>query len=58
MKEFVFDKNDLGQIKGPVIYKRDGNVLTPVVYFRKPKHASQQDFDAVVGHLIKCSKNL
>ena len=33
------------------IYKMVGNVITPIVYFRKQKHISQREYDAVVSIL-------
>lgn len=37
MMQLVFDKEDCGPIKGPVIYEQKGNVQYPVVYLRKPR---------------------
>ena len=56
--ELVFDKDGCrGITKSPVIYERNGNVLTPVLYFRKPKHVPQEKFDKVVRTIINKAKN-
>lgn len=51
--EIQFVRNGLpGVTKQPTIVKVDGNTLYPIVYFTKPKNASQKDFDAAVDFLI------
>lgn len=48
MMQLVFDKEDCGPIKGPVIYEQKGNVQYPVVYLRKPRTTDKETFDKVV----------
>jgi len=49
--ELVFDKTIT---KRPCIYKRmEPNILVPILYFQKGKHASDEDFEAVVRYLLK-----
>lgn len=57
--ELVFDKDGCrGITKSPVIYeKKDGNVLTPVLYFHKPKNVPQEKFEQVVRIIINRAKN-
>lgn len=51
--EIQFVRNGLpGISKQPTIVKKEGNTLYPIVYFQKPKCASQKDFDAAVDFLI------
>ena len=51
--ELIFDKYGCpGLIKGPVIHEKNGNVLTPVLYLRKPKNVSQEKFDQVLKIII------
>ena len=51
--EIQFVRNGLpGISKQPTIVKKEGNTLYPIVYFQKPKGASQKDFDAAVDFLI------
>lgn len=51
--EIQFVRNGLaGVTKQPTIVKKEGNTLYPIVYFQKPKGASQKDFDAAVNFLI------
>ena len=56
--ELIFDKEGCkGITKGPAIYEKNGNCLTPVVYFRKPKNVSKEKFELVIRVLIDRSKN-
>ena len=51
--ELIFDNDGCpGLFKGPVIYRKDGNTLVPVLYFRKPKNVPQEEFDKVVKFVI------
>ena len=50
--ELVFDKEGCSVAKGPVIYKKEGNCLMPILYLRKPKNASQEDFNVALDFLI------
>ncbi len=55
--ELIFDKEGCpGITKSPVIYEKNGNVLTPVLYFRKPKNVPQEKFDQVVRTIINRAK--
>lgn len=55
--EIQFVRNGLpGVTKQPTIVKKEGNTLYPIVYFKKPKGASQDDFDAAVNFLILQAK--
>lgn len=52
--EVMFARGGLpGVSKQPTIVKREGTTLTPLVYFRKAKGATQEDFDAAVSFLIR-----
>ena len=39
--------------KQPTICKMVDNSIIPIVYFQKPKHAPQADFDAAVNFIIR-----
>ena len=55
--ELIFDKDGCpGLFKGPVIYRKYGNTLIPVVYLRKPKNVSQEEFDKIVNFVITNAK--
>ena len=41
-----------GVSKQPTIVKREGNTITPILFFQKAKTAKDEDFDAAVNFLI------
>ena len=54
MVELIYDKDGCpGITKSPVIYVKDGNCYTPVVYFHRPKNVPKEKFEMVVEFLIK-----
>lgn len=51
--KLIFEKDGFhGITKNPLLFEEKGNVLTPVLYFRKPKHVSQEKFEKVIKALI------
>lgn len=55
---FAFDNGDksLG-IKSPTLWGLEDGKMYPLVYFRKPKHISQEDFEAFMSRLEITIKN-
>jgi len=51
----VYDSGK-GLYPSPVIFKKDDNILKPVLFLKKAKCASQEEFDKVVNHIINRAK--
>jgi hypothetical protein len=53
-------KNGLeGAFKSPAILVQTGsNILSPIVYFRKPRHLSDKQFKAVIDDIMSQFKGL
>ena len=55
--EIVKSKPVDGWCKSHALYLKQGNALTPVCYFRKPKHVSAEAFEALMSDMqIICSR--
>lgn len=54
--ELIFDKSGFGGVKGPVIYRKEENTLKPILYIRKAKHATDEEFEQVINFLTKHKK--
>lgn len=52
MKELFIDKKGLGNIKGPVIYCQEGNTIRPVVYLRKPRTCTNEEFKKIIDSIL------
>ena len=51
--EIMFARDGVpGVSKEPTILKREGNAIEPILYFRKAKGATKDEFDAAVAFLI------
>lgn len=51
--EIMFARDGLlGITKQPTIVKKEGNSITPILFFQKAKRASKEDYDAAVNFLI------
>lgn len=51
--EIMFVREGLpGVSKQPTIVKREGDTITPILFFQKAKAAKDEDFDAAVAFLI------
>lgn len=48
MREIVKSTPVAGMTKSHALWLRDGAAMSPLVYFRKPKHLSEEDFEALV----------
>ena len=46
--EYVFDRT---LTKSPCIYKQVGCVISPVMYLKKAKHATDEDFERIIEHI-------
>lgn len=53
MAEFMFDRTIT---KSPCIYKRIGNTLYPIVYLRRAKNVTNEDYEKVIELLFRKSK--
>ena len=52
--EIVFVRDGLtGVSKQPTIAKKDGQTITPLVYFQRPKGAKKTEFHAVVNFIVQ-----
>lgn len=49
--EYEFHKPITGICKSHGIWKVDGCTLSPMVYLRKPKHISEDDFQNFINRL-------
>ena len=54
-KHFAFDKNEnkMFGVKSGILwrYSKEKNSCSPALYFSKPKHVSQEDFEEILSRL-------
>lgn len=53
MAEFMFDRTFS---KSPCIYKKVGNTYYPIVYLRRAKNVTNEDYEKVIELLFRKSK--
>lgn len=53
MKEYILDRK---LTKEPCIYKKVGNTYYPVVYLRRAKNATNEDYEEVVNLIANRKK--
>ena len=46
-----------GVCKEPVILKKEGDIITPLMYFRRAKSASEQEYNDVVNFVKRKLEN-
>lgn len=53
IKSFEYDKNRkrIFGIKSAIVWGHFEGVMSPLFYITKPKHISQEDFDAILDRL-------
>jgi len=59
MTKIVKSKPVAGWCKSHALYLKQGSAMTPLCYFRKPKHISDADFELLLDDLeIWCSNRV
>lgn len=49
--EFDRNKNRIFGIKSAILWGHKGSTAIPLMYFRKPKHMPQEDFDDLLDRI-------
>lgn len=49
---FDWNKDGVLGIKSPILFKEENGKQYPLIYFKKPKHISQEEFENTLKKLL------
>jgi len=58
MIEICYFPNGVGVNRTPVICKKDGVTVTPIIYLRKSEYSKKSDFNLVVKNIVEHLKEI
>lgn len=56
--EICFFPNGVGVNRTPVICKKNGVTITPIVYLTKSQYSKKSDFDLIVKYIVEHLKEI